>query len=238
MNMAVYKKLCLKKDAVNSFLKDLAFAAKSSWPFVLFAIILIIGMAFGSSYAKDTGESVLKKMDFLFACDFKARTTEPFSTALFASFASSFIFILACFLCGLSMWGVFFIPVILFFRGFGLGLASGYLYSAYSLKGILFNLFVILPGAYICCIAIIFASIESTRFSRSLMTGKQYKIRTYIFHFSLILGVAFLSSVIDFLLSMCLSGLFSFWILNHYLYCGSIFINPCILGITVDFCCD
>lgn len=210
MNMAVNKKLCLKKDAVKSFLADLAFAAKKNWPFVLFALILMIGMVFGSIYARNIGENVLKKMDFLFACDYKARTSEPFSTALFASFASSFIFILACFLCGLSMWGIFFVPVVLFFRGFGLGLASGYIYLTYSVKGILFNLFVILPGAYICCIAIILASIESTRFSRSLMSGRQYKMRIYLLHFSLILGIAFLSSVVDFLLSMCLSGLFSF----------------------------
>ena len=210
MDMPVYKQLYLKKDAAKSFFKDLVFAAKSSWPFVLFSIILIIGMVLGSIYARNIGENTLEKMDFLFACDFKARTSEPFSTSFFASFASAFIFILACFLCGLSMWGVFFVPIVLFFRGFGLGLASGYIYLVYSLKGMLFNLFVILPGAYICCISIIFASMESTKFSRSLMSGKQYRIRTYLFHFSLILGIAFLSSVIDVLLSMCLSGLFSF----------------------------
>ncbi len=210
MNMPVSKKLCLKKQSVRSFSEDVLYAVRNNLPFVLFAVILLAGMVFGSVYARNTEENVLKKLDFLFACDFQARTSQPFSTALLASFASAFIFVFACFLCGLSMWGVFFIPVILFFRGFGLGLASGYLYSAYKLKGVLFNLFVILPGAYICCIAIIFACVESSGFSRCLMSGKSYKMRTYLFHFGLILLIAFLSSVIDFLLSMCLSGLFVF----------------------------
>jgi pyrroline-5-carboxylate reductase len=132
-----------------------------------------------------------------------------------AVFASAFLFVFACFLCGLSIWGMFLIPFIPFFRGFGLGLTAGYLYACYGGKGVLFTFIVILPGAYICCLAILLAARNGIGFSHllaSLNSNKvnHTKLKIYTLRFGVALGIVFLASLIDLLLSVCFGGLFSF----------------------------
>ena len=105
--------------------KELLNAARENWGMVLLALILLSGVVLGAIYARTAGFQALDRLDFLFAGNFKARRTEPYVTIFTASFASSFLFVFTCFLCGLSMWGTFIIPVVLIFRGFGLGLTSG-----------------------------------------------------------------------------------------------------------------
>ncbi|TGJ76513.1 stage II sporulation protein M [Caproiciproducens galactitolivorans] len=186
---------------------------------VFFSVFLICGMAFGAVFARNADMITLKKLDFLFYSNFQSRAGQPMSTVFSASFASSFLFIFVCFLCGLSMWGMLFIPAVLFFRGFGLGLTSGYLYAAYGGKGVLFNLSVILPGAFVCCIAILLAAKEGARFSRVIAScsagaGKKAigppKMKPYVLRFGAILTVAFSAAVFDVLFSGCFAGMFSF----------------------------
>lgn len=117
------------------------------------------------------------------------------------------------------MWGMFIIPAIVFFRGFGLGLTSGYIYAAYSWNGVLFNLVVILPGALFCCLAIMLAAREGTRFSRRIAacgtsagsgTISRNNMKLYLLRFGAILGVAFFAALTDAFLSVCFAGMFSF----------------------------
>ena len=200
-------------------LKEFFGALRVNYVLVLFSIFLITGMIFGAIFAKNAGFPALSKLDFLFYSNFKTRAVQPFFSVFSASFASSFLFILFCFLCGLSMWGMFMIPVVLFFRGFGLGLTSGYLYAAYGSSGILFNLSVILPGAFVCCLAILLAAREGTRFSRRIAscgtssqsgTISRVNIKLYLLRFGAILGIAFLAALIDLFFSRCFAGMFSF----------------------------
>ncbi len=197
--------------------KAIAVAASKNRALILLSMIFLTGMVLGSLYAKTVGFEALAQMDFLFAGNFKARTTQPFVSAFTASFASAFLFVLACFLCGLSMWGAFMIPLILCFRGFGLGLTSGYLYATYLWKGILYNLVVILPGAFICCLSILLAAREGIHFSRLLASGQRKtpngtssSLKLYILHFGIILAGICFAAGMDFLLTVCFSGLFSF----------------------------
>jgi len=186
---------------------------------VLFSISLIIGMIFGAIFARNAGMDALNRLDFLFYSNFKMRAVQSVISIFAASFASSFIFVFICFLCGLSMWGMIIIPAVLFFRGFGLGLTSGYLYAAYGLKGILFNFSVILPGAFVCCLAILLAAREGSRFSRRIAscgampesgTISPSKIKLYLLRFGAILALAFSAALLDVLFSACFAGLFSF----------------------------
>ncbi len=203
---------------LKRILVDFFDAIRENYVLVSFSIFLITGMVLGSIFAKNIDFSVLSKLDFLFYSNIKTRSVQPFLSVFTASFASSFLFVLFCFLCGLSIWGMFIIPVVLVFRGFGLGLTSGYLYSSYGGNGILFNLIVILPGAFICCIAILLAAREGSRFSRRIAAGgkgqggiiSRSNIRLYLLRFGAILGIAFLSAVTDLILSACFAGMFSF----------------------------
>lgn len=191
-------------------------AARGNRAMVLLSLVLLAGVALGSLYARNAGYGSLERLDFLFAGNFKSRTTQPFLLVFSASFASSFCFILACFLCGLSIWGAFFIPAVVVFRGFGLGLTSGYLYAVYGGKGILYNLAVILPGAFVCCLSILMASLEGIRFSRMIASGKSRGegkssgIRGYFLRFGAALAVACAGALLDLVFSVCFGGLFSF----------------------------
>jgi stage II sporulation protein M len=214
--------ITIRHSFMNDSKKNLKFffdAVRVNYVLVLFSVFLISGMIFGAIFARNAGFTALNKLDFLFYSNFKTRAVQPFASVFSASFASSFLFILFCFLCGLSMWGMFMIPAILFFRGFGLGLTSGYLYAAYGSNGILFNLAVILPGAFVCCLAILLAAREGTRFSRRIAsygtstqsgTISRANMRLYLLRFGAILGIAFLAALIDLFFSACFAGMFSF----------------------------
>lgn len=202
--------------------KDLRFlweAVRLNHSMVLLSLFLLSGMIFGAFFARKTDFSLLELLDFLLSSNFKARAGQPFFAVFSASFASAFLFLFFCFLCGLSMWGMFLIPASIFFRGFGLGLTSGYLYAAYGWKGILFNFLVILPGAFVCSLALLLGAREGIRFSRRIaacgtsprggVVGRS-NMKIYLLHFGTILGTAFLAALLDFLTSSCFSGMFSF----------------------------
>lgn len=199
--------------------KEFVEALRTNRALVLFSFVLIAGMILGAVFARHADLAALDRLDFLFYSNFKARAVQTFTSVFAASFASSFIFIFICFLCGLSMWGMFLIPAVLLFRGFGLGLTSGYLYAAYGLKGILFNFAVILPGAFVCCLALLLAAREGSLFSRRIAscatssekgTISEQKMKIYLLRFGAILALAFFAALIDVLFSTCFAGMFSF----------------------------
>jgi stage II sporulation protein M len=204
----------------RSFLdkKSLVEALHKNYILVILSIVLLCGMVFGAIFARSAGSAPLEKLDFLFQSNYKARISQPWTTVFMASMASSFVFILCCFLCGLSMWGMFLIPVIPFFRGFGLGFTSGYLYAAYGLKGILFNAVIIIPGAFICILSILFAAREGILFSKKIAAcgvipdnkGHWPPIKVYFAHFGAVIVIAFAAAVIDLLMAVCFAGIFSF----------------------------
>lgn len=204
-----------KKSRSIDLLNSLKQAILMNKAICLLALLLLAGMAVGAVVSRNAGFRSISRLDFLFAGNFKARLDQPFVIIFSASFASAFLFILACFLCGLSIWGAFLLPVIPFFRGFGLGLTSGFLYAAYGWKGFLYNLSVILPGAFLCCIAILIGTLEGMRYSRSLALHKIYSpggkpIKIYITRFAAILGCACVAAILDTLMSALFGGFFAF----------------------------
>lgn len=205
----------------HSFVDKKSFfeALRNNYFLVFLAALLLCGMIFGAIFARSAGLSALEKLDFLFLSNYKSRALQPFTYVFMASLASSFVFILCCFLCGLSMWGMFFIPVVPFFRGFGLGLTSGYLYAAYGFKGILFNTIIVIPGAFVCIISILLAAKEGIQFSKKIAAcGAMFEkkehswspLKVYFAHFGAVIVIAFAAAVIDLLMAAFFSGMFSF----------------------------
>ncbi|MFQ9793142.1 MAG: stage II sporulation protein M [Acutalibacteraceae bacterium] len=130
-----------------------------------------------------------------------------------------FLFLLFCFLCGLSIWGAYCVPLAPLFRGFGMGITAGYLYAAYGFQGFLFHLAVILPGAFICLIAILIASRESMLFSKKIHLGRKTEeqeaqpknnVRHFFIRFSILTGILIIGALVDVLTTVCFSGLFVF----------------------------
>lgn len=185
---------------------------------VVFAIILSIGVACGALFSRTAGLNTLKKLDFLFNSNYTMRSGTPALSVFVASAASSFIFIFVCFLCGLSVWGAFFAPLVPMIRGTGLGMTAGYLYATYGFHGGLFYAVVLLPGAYCSCIAILLAAKEALIFSRKLSSaglserGEAPKFVNYLSQFVRVLALAFLGAGLDVLCSWIFAGSIISWL--------------------------
>ncbi len=186
---------------------------------VFLELFLIAGLILGVIFIRNADYSLLKTLDFVFFSNVKARSALPVLSIFVASLASSFLFLLFCFLCGLSIWGAYCVPLAPLFRGFGMGITAGYLYAAYGFQGFLFHLAVILPGAFICLIAILIASRESMLFSKKIHLGRKTEeqeaqpknnVRHFFIRFSILTGILIIGALVDVLTTVCFSGLFVF----------------------------
>ena len=186
---------------------------------VFLGLFLIAGLILGVIFIRNADYSLLKTLDFVFFSNVKARSALPVLSIFVASLASSFLFLLFCFLCGLSIWGAYCVPLAPLFRGFGMGITVGYLYAAYGFQGFLFHLAVILPGAFICLIAILIASRESMLFSKKIHLGRKTEeqeaqpknnVRHFFIRFSILTGILIIGALVDVLTTVCFSGLFVF----------------------------
>lgn len=186
---------------------------------VFLGLFLIAGLILGVIFIRNADYSLLKTLDFVFFSNVKARSALPVLSIFVASLASSFLFLLFCFLCGLSIWGAYCVPLAPLFRGFGMGITAGYLYAAYGFQGFLFHLAVILPGAFICLIAILIASRESMLFSKKIHLGRKTEeqeaqpknnVRHFFIRFSILTGILIIGALVDVLTTVCFSSLFVF----------------------------
>ena len=181
------------------------------------ALLLLVGTIFGALFARGADYSVMQKLDLLFISDVKARAVQSSGSVFVASLSSAFFFVAVCFLLGMSLWGMFVLPFIPLFRGFGFGLASGYLYAAYGFQGVLFNAVVVLPGAFLSMIAILLAAKEGMIFSKKTLFevlrrehGKTISVKTYAVQFGSILILSAAAAAIDLITTVCFTGAFSF----------------------------
>ena len=97
-----------------------------SWGRVLvFAVLLVSGLAAGCICSGSLSSETLKKLDFLFTTNMPERLSGGAWGAFCAGFASDFLFLLAAFSLGLTLWGAAALPFVAFFKGFGVGISAG-----------------------------------------------------------------------------------------------------------------
>lgn len=185
----------------------------------LLTLFLICGMVLGAASARFANDNMIENMDFLFASNFKVRASQSLFNTFAASLTSSFIFVICTFLMGLSVWGVVPIPIIPLFRGVGLGLTAGFLYSNYGFKGFAYHLIVLLPGILISAAAIILEAKEAIFFSLKLASTispksspeKMWtKFRMYLLHTGYVFIISVVASIIDTLFTVLFAGWFNF----------------------------
>lgn len=188
--------------------------------FVLFCFVLFGGIVFGALGSGNADMDTLKRLDFIFLTNFELRCTQGVLSAFVSSFASAAVFMLVIFLLGLSLWGGFAAVLIPFFKGYGYGLSVGYLYGAYGFKGVLYNIAVILPGAFVSSAVIAAASLCAFRSSlhsavsifRSpvVRDDPREQMRSYLVRMLKLSLFGLAASIIDVLCAFCFSWLFVF----------------------------
>lgn len=141
-----------------------------------------------------------------------------FFSGLFDSYLNILLVICLSFICGTSMFGVILSPICVSFFGLVYGIFSATIYFDYGFKGIAFYTVMILPGAVLILIALLLAATESFKFSLFLirqvfLTSPPLNIslvfKDFCFKYLLICLLAFLSALVNVLLSIYLSGKFA-----------------------------
>ncbi len=192
---------------------------KKNGLFFLFCLIMFAGILYGTLSGKAAGTELLNRLDFVFQTNFELRCSQGIWSAFIASFASSMLFFGVIFLLGLSLWGGFFAVLIPLFKGYGYGLSVGYLYGTYGLKGIFYNLLVILPGTFLASVVTAAASLIAFKnslhfvlgtFRSQMMPDLKYTLRGYCRSMFGMLLLSMASSLIDMLCSLCFSWIFHF----------------------------
>lgn len=206
-----------KKKIFNS---DLSFIKKNFITCFLF-VVLMTGVVLGAMTSKNADDYIMSGLDSLFNGNFSMKMGQSFIENFVVSFTSYFIFAGASILMGLSLWGAVIIPFIILLRGFGTGLAGGYLCARYGILGFSFNSFVLLPGVLISSIAIVLISRESMNFSVGILSrtsnlkifskyNSYVPMKTFSIRIGLLLFVIALASVVDVLFNMLFAGFFNF----------------------------
>lgn len=209
-----------RKGMLRITLSDLQYFFRRYGLRVMFTSVLLVGLVAGSVCAQNSGEALLNSLDFLFTTNLDARLAQNAAGTFCACFASDFIFLFSIFLLGLTPWGVFVMPFVVLFKGFGTGLTAGYLFAVQQLGGVGFYLLVLLPGTFLFCISLVMFSSNSFMFSKDMFvyTFGKYPPRQSMrsgatllcSHLMASLIMTFCASLIDTALWTLFAGAFNF----------------------------
>lgn len=158
------KKLLSK---TKSFLSenDIYNFGKNNRILLLMLFCLVLGMVVGSVSAGCINFETLDKLNSIFLTDFKQRISQSGAEVFISSLSLYFIFALILELSAFSAWGVALVPLMLVFKGMGMGLSGGYLYLVYGLKGIAFYILILVPGIFVSSIAFAFFGVSAFKSS-------------------------------------------------------------------------
>lgn len=137
---------------------------------LLLLIMLFVAGLFLGITALGKYEVLFRAADAAVNGFIKFRTENGFLKIAFDSFLKSMLFVVLVFLLGASVTGVAAVPLAVMLLSFIYGVASAFLYSEYSFKGIAVNAVMFMPPAVIFSVSLIILSIEAVGFSRNLLS--------------------------------------------------------------------
>lgn len=183
-----------------------------------FTLMLVVGITVGSMTSKNMSKDTLNSLDLFFTTNISMRLQNGGLGAFCSSFCSDFLFYLSTFLFGLSLWGIVFLPFISFFKGFGIGVSAGYLFTTYGFTGVMFYLAILLPGIFLFSMVLVYMSSSSYNISKRMLKTLFSKedisiISSFKIYFQkclLYLLITFFSALLDMLLWYVFAGLFNF----------------------------
>lgn len=200
--------------------KELRYGLRRYGVLLLFAMLLLLGIALGAVYAGGADKGFLQSLDFLFTTNLDARLSRGAIGTFCACFASDFIFLSSVYLLGTAPWGLPFELLVVLFKGFGTGLTAAYLVTAHSFGGLGFYLLVLLPGAFLFCLALLRLASQAFDFSKTMLLrlvrreASDEPLRPLWLRFSsqylTSLLLTFFASVLDAVLWSLFAGTFNF----------------------------
>ena len=187
-----------------------------SW--LVLCAILLLGMTVGALLCR--GKSPLSGGGVALLVDeFRLRRSDQSFWLTFASsFEALFVIFLILFVSGVSAAGIAAVPLVVFFRGAGLGLVMGYFYASYAFRGVLYVLVMILPNAFLSTVVFLVLARESMRLSlrifRFFRPGAEGEsawpgFRVYCIRSGLMLILLCVSALIDSVMAVAFGARFT-----------------------------
>lgn len=212
------RKSQIKKGKVSAIKPDFKYLTRRYGSVFFFTVMLVAGLTLGSAICKTISDDTISRLDFFFTTNIAQRLKNGMSGAFCASFASNFLFLLATFSMGFSMWGVALLPFIVMFKGFGIGVSASYLFINYGFQGVLFYIAVLLPGIFLFSMALIYQSSASynifKKLYKSLFSKQEYTFsapaKIYLLQSFRYLLLTLFSAILDMVLWCVFAGLFKF----------------------------
>ncbi len=130
-------------------------------------------------------------------------STAPAANILLNDFIISFLFFLALFLLGMSVYGYIFVPVLPFIKGFSYGFSAAFFYAVFGARGILVCALGLLPQAFIFSAALLMGSylaFVKSRSFRSRESSRSYhdgSIKRYCLTFLALFFTSFMTVLLD-----------------------------------------
>lgn len=207
--MKISAVIAAKKIRKPSFSTD----AKSA---MIAALPILFGIIAGSLLSLTAGEGITEKLSkvFLsFATDFSDKSNIEIFSGLLISLLPYFIAMIFCGICYVGAPAAF---ALTFVKCLGLGFLTVYIFQSLGLKGIEYCLLVFFPGKVILIFAMILltqncykTSLEIRGAVRQSREGKVDLLK-YALRLLIIFILLTISSLVDFLMILCFSGLFTF----------------------------
>ena len=179
-----------------------------------FSAVLLGGELLGIFLIGFLGSDARFSLHTILENSLSRQTAQETGLLFLSSMFSAVLLLLVCFLLGLSLWGMFLVPLVPLCQGMGLGISAAMLFQEKGLHGIAFFLLAVLPGALLSAAAVLLACRESLKASYSLFRKELQKepapfpVRTYFIRFGLLTVLAILSAAADTLTSFWFSPYF------------------------------
>lgn len=209
----------MKKGTIINLNKNdlVAYFSKNKIIFML-TVTVLLGLLVGClTFSKSDILINFGKKCFTFIT--KNRQEQSFLNIFTYSLTIDFLILLTYFLCGASLMGVIFVPILSFSSGFLYAVISSYICDTYLLKGIAFNALILLPPIALLIIVLLVAGKRSINFSfefiKLTMPNQRalnlfFQFKEYCVHYLVYVSLCLISAVVDGLLSKTLISYFDF----------------------------
>ena len=191
---------------------------RGKYDYILMAAFLLIGMVVGALLAQNPDHVTQNGISSIITGYSVERSSQSFGATFLSSMQSVLPFFLIVLLSGVFALGALLVPLTLLFRGLGIGLAAGYLYSVYGFQGFFYSLLMVLPQAFMSAVLLIVLARDAIHLSAKLAalffpSGRAELLWPAFRSYCVRAGALFLMlcvfSLLDGLLTVICGGMFS-----------------------------
>lgn len=204
-----YNSIRLKREIIKFFYQNTRL--------IFMALSLVVGVLMGTLALKNGWFCDPSQQASSFSRFFSSRSGMTTFQIFLNSFASSLVYLLISFSCGLFLFGKPVSYVLPFIRGIGIGTVCSSAYSVMGISGLAFCSLIVLPGNFISAAAFLFSCVNTCRFSGELFkdcfTGREdgfkHRFKKFCYGYIKYISITVIGSLTDCVTASLFIGAFS-----------------------------